>query len=47
MWQEVTVRAVFLPLAASLGELAERLAAGDAPSDYYEALEEHRARIER
>jgi hypothetical protein len=47
MWQEASVRVVFLPLAPSLGELAERLAAGDAPCDYYEALKEHKGRIER
>lgn len=44
MWQETNVRAVFLPLAASLGELAERLAAGNAPCDYYDALAEHQRR---
>jgi hypothetical protein len=36
------VREVFLPVAASLGELAGALAAGGAPWDYYAAIEQQR-----
>jgi hypothetical protein len=46
MWQVSNVREKFIPVAASLNELATVLTAGDPPLDYYQARDRYESQTE-